>query len=146
MRILSGSEPLSPQHRQLVPSDTDERSEGAQPHTIDLRFPKRVFISVCPTHPPLRPDRADCQAVAIRTSHPRDDSYTPSKVSVRAGNSVHDLQEVSHLFPTHHPLHAQEADIDQVQLKEFHKPDGWIHIPLRPMNADSGDGEEVEEG
>jgi anaphase-promoting complex subunit 10 len=64
--------------------------------------------------------------VAIRTSHPRDDSYTPSKVSVRAGNSVHDLQEV--------------------QLKEFHKPDGWIHIPLRPMNADSGDGAEVEEG
>jgi hypothetical protein len=31
-------------------------------------------------------------------------------------------------------------------LKEFHKPDGWIHIPLRPNNVDSGDGEEVEEG
>ena len=68
----------------------------------------------------------DNQAVSIRTSHPRDDSYTPSKISVRAGNSLHDLQEV--------------------QVKEFNKPDGWLHIPLRPNNVDLGDGEEVEEG
>jgi hypothetical protein len=33
--------------------------------------------------------------VALRTSHPRDDSYTPSKISIRAGSSIHDLQEVS---------------------------------------------------
>lgn len=34
------------------------------------------------------------KAISLRTSHPRDDSYTPSKVSIRAGTGVHDLQEV----------------------------------------------------
>lgn len=65
---------------------------------IDLTFPKRVGISV--SFPgPLRSAYGSVkliqQAVALRTSHPRDDSYTPSKISVRAGTSVHDLQEVS---------------------------------------------------
>lgn len=57
---------------------TDTRSEGPQPHSIDLSFPKRVFI----------------HSIAILTSHPRDDSYTPSRISIRAGTGVHDLQEV----------------------------------------------------
>ncbi|GFZ47395.1 hypothetical protein JCM24511_05138 [Saitozyma sp. JCM 24511] len=81
------------------------QSEGPQPHIIDLSFPKRVFIS----------------AVSLHTSHARDDSYTPSRISIRAGTGLHDLQEV--------------------RLQEFNKPDGWLHIPLRPM--DSAD-EEVE--
>ncbi|KLT46467.1 galactose-binding like protein [Cutaneotrichosporon oleaginosum] len=76
------------------------QSEGPQPHTIDLSFPKRVFIS----------------SIALLTSHRKDDSYTPSRLSIRAGTGVHDLQEVRHT--------------------EFHKPDGWIVIPLRPMDAD----------
>ncbi|ORY24771.1 anaphase-promoting complex, subunit 10-domain-containing protein [Naematelia encephala] len=75
------------------------QSEGPQPHTIELSFPKRVFIS----------------AISLHTNHPRDDSYTPSKISIRAGTSVHDLQEV--------------------RFVEFSKPDGWMHIPLRPMDT-----------
>ncbi|KAI9636740.1 anaphase-promoting complex, subunit 10-domain-containing protein [Dioszegia hungarica] len=81
------------------------QSEGPQPHVVDLSFPKRVFIS----------------AVSILTSHPKDDSYTPSKISVRCGTSVHDLQEV--------------------RLGVFDKPDGWQYMPLRPEDAD---GEEIE--
>lgn len=61
------------------------------------------------------------QAVSILTSHPKDDSYTPSKISVRCGTSVHDLQEV--------------------RLGVFDKPDGWQYMPLRPEDAD---GEEIE--
>ncbi|BEI84873.1 hypothetical protein CcaverHIS002_0502740 [Cutaneotrichosporon cavernicola] len=76
------------------------QSEGPQPHSIDLSFPKRVFIS----------------SIALLTSHRKDDSYTPSRLSIRAGTGVHDLQEV--------------------RYTEFHKPDGWIVIPLRPMDAD----------
>ncbi|WVQ93230.1 hypothetical protein IAU59_000295 [Kwoniella sp. CBS 9459] len=83
------------------------QSEGPQPHLIDLSFPKRVHIS----------------AIALHMSHPRDDSYTPSKISVRAGTGVHDLQEV--------------------RFMEFNKPDGWIPIVLRPMEM-SNEGAEVE--
>ncbi|WVR09080.1 hypothetical protein IAU60_006141 [Kwoniella sp. DSM 27419] len=83
------------------------QSEGPQPHLIELSFPKRVFVS----------------AIAVHMSHPRDDSYTPSKISVRAGTGVHDLQEV--------------------RFMEFSKPDGWIPIIMRPMEV-SESGVEVE--
>ncbi|EIW66103.1 hypothetical protein TREMEDRAFT_70338 [Tremella mesenterica DSM 1558] len=83
------------------------QSEGPQPHTIDLAFPKRVFIS----------------SIALHTSHPRDDSYTPSKLSIRAGTGLHDLQEV--------------------MFKEFFKPDGWLLIPLRPHDS-SPEGQMIE--
>ncbi|TXT09057.1 hypothetical protein VHUM_02531 [Vanrija humicola] len=81
------------------------QSEGPQPHIIDLSFPKRVFIS----------------SIGLLTSHPRDDSYTPSRVSIRAGTGVHDLQEV--------------------RFEEFSKPDGWVRIPLRPLEADGSGGD-----
>nr|XP_018259156.1 anaphase-promoting complex subunit 10 [Kwoniella dejecticola CBS 10117]OBR81314.1 anaphase-promoting complex subunit 10 [Kwoniella dejecticola CBS 10117] len=83
------------------------QSEGPQPHLIDLSFPKRVHIS----------------AIAVHMSHARDDSYTPSRLSIRAGTGVHDLQEVRHM--------------------EFSKPDGWIPIVLRPMEV-TEHGEETE--
>jgi hypothetical protein len=67
--------------------------------------------------------RRSSQTVVLFMSHPRDDSYTPSKISIRAGTSVHDLQEV--------------------RMCEFQKPDGWIAIPLRPMDS-TEDGMEVE--
>nr|XP_019009812.1 anaphase-promoting complex subunit 10 [Kwoniella pini CBS 10737]OCF48593.1 anaphase-promoting complex subunit 10 [Kwoniella pini CBS 10737] len=81
------------------------QSEGPQPHLIDLSFPKRVHIS----------------AISVHMSHPRDDSYTPSKLSIRAGTGLHDLQEVRHM--------------------EFNKPDGWISIILRPMEINENDQE-----
>ncbi|WVQ90051.1 hypothetical protein IAS59_003828 [Cryptococcus gattii] len=81
------------------------QSEGAQPHTIDLAFPRKVMIS----------------AIAVHMSHPRDDSYTPSKIGIRCGTGVHDLQEVRYL--------------------EFSKPDGWHLIPLRPMEHTTSSAE-----
>ncbi|WWC91227.1 uncharacterized protein L201_006169 [Kwoniella dendrophila CBS 6074] len=83
------------------------QSEGPQPHLIDLAFPRRVHVS----------------AVAVHMSHPRDDSYTPSKISIRAGTGLHDLQEVRNM--------------------DFNKPDGWIPIILRPMEV-TEDGQETE--
>ncbi|WVQ81231.1 hypothetical protein IAT38_003353 [Cryptococcus sp. DSM 104549] len=78
------------------------QSEGPQPHMIDLSFPKRVHIS----------------SIALHMSHPRDDSYTPSRIGVRAGTGVHDLQEARYI--------------------EFNKPDGWTFIPLRPEATKDG--------
>ncbi|WVO15470.1 hypothetical protein L204_103128 [Cryptococcus depauperatus] len=81
------------------------QSEGSQPHCIDLSFPRRVHIS----------------SIALHMSHPRDDSYTPSKIGIRAGTGVHDLQEVRYL--------------------EFNKPDGWHMMPLRPIESGIEEGE-----
>lgn len=78
--------------------------------------------------------------IALLTSHPRDDSYTPSRISVKAGTGVHDLQEVGcpQLGTAYH-----RAD-GQVRYEEFDKPNGWILISLRPM--DSGEDEGMVEG
>ena len=43
-----------------------------------------------------------------------DESYTPSKVSVRCGTNFNDLQE-----------------IEVIELKE---PSGWVKIPLKDLN------------
>ena len=43
-----------------------------------------------------------------------DESYTPSKVSVRCGTNFNDLQE-----------------IEVMELKE---PSGWVKIPLKDLN------------
>jgi hypothetical protein len=59
MRILSGS--MSPFLIEYEKGRLMIRSEGPQPHTIDLRFPKRSFVSVClPYFLPILPmDEAD---------------------------------------------------------------------------------------
>lgn len=54
----------------------------------------------------------------------KDDSYTPSKIAIKAGTSYHDLQEVR-----------------QVDLTN---PNGWIEMRLG-ISADAEAGEDVEE-
>ena len=49
--------------------------------------------------------------VAIYCNYKHDESYTPSKISIRAGTHFHDLQEV------------QEVTMDE--------PNGWLRIPVR---------------
>ena len=57
-------------------------------------------------------------SVAVYLDFKLDESYTPLKLSVRAGTSFHDLREVAtHEF-------AQE---DQ--------PTGWTILPMKPANS-----------
>jgi len=58
--------------------ETFWHSEGNQPHSITLEFPKRVAI----------------QKIAVYLSHKKDDSYTPERMGIRAGTSLRDLQDV----------------------------------------------------
>ena len=44
-------------------------------------------------------------------SHKLDESYTPKKISIRTGNTYHDLQEV--------------------YLLELDEPNGWVRVSLR---------------
>ncbi|GAQ80988.1 Anaphase-promoting complex subunit 10 [Klebsormidium nitens] len=81
--------------------ETYWQSDGAQPHLVNIQFQKKVKL----------------QQIAIYIDFKLDESYTPSKISVRLGNSFHDLREIR-----------------QVDLEE---PVGWIYISLRPNDSSS---------
>ena len=52
--------------------------------------------------------------MAVYTDYKLDESYTPTRVSIRVGTNFNDLQE-----------------IEVVDLQE---PSGWVVIPLKDMN------------
>ncbi|MES1905993.1 MAG: Anaphase-promoting complex subunit 10, partial [Paramarteilia canceri] len=75
-------------------SNTYWQSEGPQPHKIDAQFMKRMPFSI----------------LAIYTDYKVDESYTPKKISIKAGNSVTSLKK-----------------FEDIELSD---PNGWIIIPL----------------
>ncbi|PSC73240.1 Anaphase-promoting complex subunit 10 [Micractinium conductrix] len=76
--------------------DTYWQSDGAQPHLVNVQFQKKVYLS----------------EVAIYADYKLDESYTPTKISVRVGNTFADLREI--------------------QTVELTEPQGWVVIPLTP--------------
>jgi len=74
--------------------DTYWQSDGAQPHLINIQFHKKVTI----------------MEIALYLDYKLDESYTPKKLSIRAGSTFHDLQEI--------------------QTQTINEPNGWVHIPL----------------
>ncbi|XP_071502121.1 anaphase-promoting complex subunit 10-like [Diadema antillarum] len=75
-------------------TDTYWQSDGIQPHLVNIQFRRKTTV----------------HSVAIYADFKSDESYTPNKISIRAGNNFHDLQEV--------------------ELLELGEPNGWITIPL----------------
>ena len=53
-------------------------------------------------------------AVAVYTDFRLDESYTPSKISVRCGTNFNDLQEI--------------------EVVELTEPSGWVVVPLKDLN------------
>ncbi|KAM0755117.1 anaphase-promoting complex, subunit 10 [Meredithblackwellia eburnea MCA 4105] len=78
------------------------QSEGPQPHLINIQFAKKQSIS----------------QVSIYADVNQDDSYTPQKISIRAG--------------TYH------GDLHEVRYVEMQQPNGWQVCSL------SGDAEDDE--
>ena len=58
--------------------DTYWQSDGPQPHLINIQFHKKMRI----------------HEIVIYTDFKLDESYTPSKISIRVGSTFHDLQEI----------------------------------------------------
>ncbi|CCH46768.1 Anaphase-promoting complex subunit 10 [Wickerhamomyces ciferrii] len=81
--------------------DTYWQSDGVQPHYIDIHFAKKVSIS----------------KISIYIDYALDESYTPSKITVLAGNGFHDLMEVTGI--------------------ELNEPEGWVHLGF-PTEVDQG--------
>ncbi|KAN0034458.1 hypothetical protein ACTFIV_000971 [Dictyostelium citrinum] len=74
--------------------DTFWQSDAQQPHHITIQFPKKCYI----------------ENLLIHCDYKLDESYTPCKISIKAGTILHDLQEII--------------------LTELEEPSGWINIPL----------------
>ncbi|CAG8633281.1 11198_t:CDS:2, partial [Paraglomus brasilianum] len=72
------------------------QSDGSQPHLVNIQFPKKVFVS----------------QISLQIDHKQDESYTPSKITVRAGTNFADLQDL--------------------RTMELSEPTGWIDIQLSP--------------
>ncbi|KAH6757014.1 anaphase promoting complex 10 [Perilla frutescens var. hirtella] len=74
--------------------DTYWQSDGAQPHLVNIQFQKKVKL----------------QLVVLYVDFKLDESYTPSKISIRAGDGFHNLKEI--------------------KTVELVKPTGWVYISL----------------
>lgn len=71
------------------------QSDDATPHYINIQFKRKMLIS----------------DLCLFMDYKNDESYTPNKISIRAGAHFHDLVEV--------------------ELVELLEPNGWVHVPLR---------------
>ncbi|CAD8082785.1 unnamed protein product [Paramecium sonneborni] len=71
------------------------QSDGTQPHYITIQFLKKMRV----------------QEVALQLDFKQDESYTPNKLSIRAGTNIQDMKEVLY-----------------IELKE---PYGWYIFPLK---------------
>ncbi|XP_013402916.1 anaphase-promoting complex subunit 10 [Lingula anatina] len=78
--------------------DTYWQSDGPQPHLVNIQFRRKMTI----------------QNICIYADYKSDESYTPNKLSIRAGNHFNDLSE-----------------IEQVEMTE---PTGWVYVPLKDIN------------
>ena len=90
------------------------RSDGAQPHLVNIQFQKKVRLQVCVWYELGAPqainyytiptcfwilvrlcfdDIGDSwQELAIYTDYKADESYTPHRITIKTGNSFHDLE------------------------------------------------------
>ncbi|CAA7022153.1 unnamed protein product [Microthlaspi erraticum] len=74
--------------------ETYWQSDGLQPHLINIQFQKKVKL----------------QLVVLYVDFKLDESYTPSKISIRAGDGFHNLKEIKSV--------------------ELVKPTGWVCLSL----------------
>lgn len=79
-------------------TETYWQSDGPQPHLVNIGFTRRMTIKI----------------ICIYVDYTLDESYTPYKISIRAGNSYFDLQEIEQI--------------------EMDKPTGWVVIDLKDTN------------
>jgi len=78
--------------------ETYWQSDGAQPHSVSIQFPKKSTV----------------EEICIYSDFKLDESYTPARISIKAGTTYHDLQEI------------KTVDIEE--------PTGWVSIALMGAN------------
>ncbi|XP_032268811.1 anaphase-promoting complex subunit 10 isoform X2 [Phoca vitulina] len=64
--------------------ETYWQSDGSQPHLVNIQFRRKTTV----------------KTLCIYADYKSDESYTPSKISVRVGNNFHNLQEIRETKPS----------------------------------------------
>ncbi|CAL1268803.1 unnamed protein product [Larinioides sclopetarius] len=75
--------------------ETYWQSDGPQPHLVNIQFRRKTTI----------------QDVYLYADYKLDESYTPNRISIRAGTHFHDLHEI--------------------EVVELNEPSGWVRITLK---------------
>jgi anaphase-promoting complex subunit 10 len=92
---ISGARPGNGVDCLLDPSlETFWQSDGVSPHMVYVQFLKRTTVA----------------EICIYVDYKVDESYTPKKLSIRAGTTHHDLEEI--------------------RVLHLDKPTGWVRIPV----------------
>lgn len=78
--------------------ETYWQSDGPQPHLVNIQFRRKTTIL----------------DIGLFADYKLDESYTPNRISIRAGNHFHDIHEV--------------------ELLELNEPSGWVVVPLLDSN------------
>lgn len=79
-------------------TETYWQSDGQLPHLVNVQFRKKTTI----------------KDICIYTDYKLDESYTPSRISIRGGTNFNDLQEV--------------------EVMDLNEPSGWVVIPIKDIN------------
>lgn len=85
------------------------QSDGSQPHLVNIQFARRTLV----TH------------VSIFLDVKSDDSYTPTKIAIKAGTNYHDLV--------------------LVRERTFEAPQGWKHFLLDKTDPTPEEEEEAQD-
>lgn len=82
--------------------DTYWQSDGQLPHLVNIQFQRKTAIS----------------HIYIYTDYKLDESYTPSRISVRTGTHFNDLREI--------------------EMIDLNEPTGWVAVPVLGAGGGSG--------
>ena len=80
-------------------TETYWQSDGTQPHLVNIQFIKKVSVS----------------KVSFYLDFGSDESYTPKKIAIRSGTSLHDLVDLTAI--------------------ELHEPVGWVSVSLTNIES-----------
>ena len=78
--------------------DTYWQSDGQLPHLVNIQFRRKTTV----------------KDICIFSDYKLDESYTPSRISIRAGTNFNDLQEV--------------------EVIDINEPTGWVMIPVKDIH------------
>ncbi|XP_022184239.2 anaphase-promoting complex subunit 10 [Nilaparvata lugens] len=78
--------------------DTYWQSDGQLPHLVNIQFRRKTTV----------------KEICIYTDYKLDESYTPSRISIRAGTNFSDLQEV--------------------EVTDLTEPTGWVVMPVKDIH------------
>ncbi|XP_028704618.2 anaphase-promoting complex subunit 10 isoform X4 [Macaca mulatta] len=101
--------------------ETYWQSDGSQPHLVNIQFRRKTTV----------------KTLCIYADYKSDESYTPSKISVRVGNNFHNLQEIRpHVLHVVNEesvnLKTQDEGMRILKQKLQIKENGYFFVSISP--------------